>query len=93
VIGASVIFSVSGIPQVLRDQELATCLCAAFIHKIALADQINAAASAASAGQTKAESNILQAFRNLVNAQTSKHINGIAPQVLLADAESLISQI
>jgi hypothetical protein len=57
-----------------------------------LVDKINAAANEASAGRTKAEANILHSFMHLVEAQTSKHINRIASQLLLSDAESLLSQ-
>jgi hypothetical protein len=39
-----------------------------------------------------ARSNILNAFKNEVNAQAGKHITGVAVRVLLQDANSLISQ-
>jgi hypothetical protein len=39
-----------------------------------------------------ARNNILNAFKSEVNAQSDKHITGIAPQLLLQDADSLISQ-
>lgn len=57
-----------------------------------LEEQINAAQVAASRDQTKVEKNILEAFEHLVSAQTAKHITGVAPQVLQADAQSLLSQ-
>jgi hypothetical protein len=53
-----------------------------------LSQKIDAAQSAAG----PARNNILNAFKKEVNAQTGKHITGIAPQVLLQDAASLISQ-
>jgi hypothetical protein len=53
-----------------------------------LSEQIQAAQTATS----PARNNILNAFKNLVNAQSGNHITGIAPQVLLQDADSLISQ-
>jgi hypothetical protein len=59
----------------------------------ALSSKINAASNAAAAGDKITASNILNAFINQVNAQTGKHITGIAPQVLLADANSLLSQL
>lgn len=58
----------------------------------ALSSKIQAAQSAAAAGQYQTAVNILGAFENQVHAQTGKHITGIAPQVFLADATSLISQ-
>jgi hypothetical protein len=58
-----------------------------------LLSKINAASAAHAQGETKRVSGILDAFINEVNAQTSKHINGIAPQVLLSDARSLLREV
>jgi hypothetical protein len=52
-----------------------------------LSQEIQAAQSAT--GTTR--NNILSAFKSEVNAQAGKSITGIAPQVLLSDANSLIS--
>jgi hypothetical protein len=46
---------------------------------------------AAQAATTDTRNNVLKAFINEVNAQTGKHITGIAVQVLLADAKSLMA--
>ena len=59
----------------------------------ALASKIEAAQSAAARGENQTAVNILQAFQNQVNAQTGKHISGIAPQVLNEDASSIVSQL
>jgi hypothetical protein len=58
-----------------------------------LSSKIQAAAAAQAQGQTQTIRNILTAFKNEVSAQTTKHVNGIAPQVLQEDADSLDSQI
>jgi hypothetical protein len=58
-----------------------------------LSSKITAASVAAARSDTTTAANELGAFTNEVNAQTGKHITGIAPQVLLADAASLISQL
>jgi len=57
-----------------------------------LSQKIQAAADAAARGQTEASKNILMAFKNEVSAQRSKHISDPAAQVLLEDADSLLSQ-
>jgi hypothetical protein len=59
----------------------------------ALTEKINAAQAAANAGQNQTAVSILNAFNNQLSAQAGKHINGIAPQVLQEDANSLISQL
>jgi hypothetical protein len=59
----------------------------------ALSSKIQAASSAASSGQNQTAGNVLNAFLNQLNAQTGKHITGVAPQVLLEDANSVISQL
>jgi hypothetical protein len=53
-----------------------------------LSQKINAAQSATGS----ARNNILNAFKNEINAQSGQHITRIASQVLLQDADSLISQ-
>jgi len=58
-----------------------------------LSSKINAASVAETGGDTKTAANVLGAFTNEVDAQTGKHITGIAPQVLLADAAALINQL
>jgi hypothetical protein len=57
-----------------------------------IANSLSQKIQAAQAAIGPARNNILKAFENDVNAQTGKHVNGIAPQVLLQDADSLISQ-
>lgn len=58
----------------------------------ALSSAINAASAAAVRGDKTTASNILNAFIHQVNAQTGKDITGVAIQVLLEDANSLLSQ-
>jgi hypothetical protein len=58
----------------------------------ALSAKLNAASTAATNGDHVTASNILNAFKNQVSAQTGKHIIGVAPQVLQEDADSLIHQ-
>jgi hypothetical protein len=57
-----------------------------------LSQKFQAAADAAARGQAEASKNILRAFKNEVTAQRSKHISDLAAQVLLEDADSLLSQ-
>jgi hypothetical protein len=57
-----------------------------------IANSLSQKIEAAQKATWVARNNILNAFKNEVNAQSSKHITGIAPQVLLQDADSLISQ-
>jgi hypothetical protein len=59
----------------------------------ALSSNINAASNAAAGGDKKTAENILKAFINQVNAQSGKHISGVAPQLLLADANCLLGQL
>jgi concanavalin A-like lectin/glucanase superfamily protein len=58
-----------------------------------LSSKIHAASDALSRGEARASKNILDAFTHEVSAQTGKHVTGIAPQVLLEDAASLLRQI
>jgi hypothetical protein len=59
----------------------------------ALTSKVDAAQSAAAKGDNQTAVNILKAFQNQVNAQTGKHVNGIAPQVLNEDASSIALQL
>ena len=59
----------------------------------ALSSNINAASNAAAGGDKKTAENNLNAFIDQVNTQTGKHISGVAPQVLLADANYLLGQL
>ena len=59
----------------------------------ALSSNINAASNAAAGGDKERAENFLNAFINQINAQTGKHISGVAPQVLLADANCLLDQL
>jgi hypothetical protein len=59
----------------------------------ALSSTINAASKAAGRGDKKTAENFLNAFINQVNTQTGSHISGAAPQLLLADANSLLGQL
>jgi len=58
-----------------------------------LSRKIDAASAAAGRGDTTSQANNLRAFIAEVAAQTGKHLNGIASQVLLSDANSLLSEI
>lgn len=55
--------------------------------------KINAAAMTVAEHESDDAKEVLNAFEHQVSAQTGKHINGGAPQVLLEDAASLISQL
>ena len=57
-----------------------------------LSSKINAASNAAAEGNKKTAKDFLNSFINQVNAQTGKHISGVAPRLLLADANSLLGQ-
>jgi hypothetical protein len=59
----------------------------------ALSSNINLAWNAAAGGDKKTAENILKDFINQVNAQTGKHLSGVAPQLLLADANCLLGQL
>jgi hypothetical protein len=59
----------------------------------ALSSYINAASAAAAGGDKKTAENFLNAFIRQVNARTGKYISGVAPQLLLADANSLLDQL
>lgn len=62
------------------------------IHNSGIANSLSKKIEAAQNATGSARNNILNAFKNEVNAQSGKHITGIASQVLLQDADSLISQ-
>jgi hypothetical protein len=57
-----------------------------------LSQKIQNAEAAAGGGDHQTASNILGAFQNEVTAQTGQHVSATASQVLLQDANSLISQ-
>jgi Leucine-rich repeat (LRR) protein len=57
-----------------------------------LSSKIQAAAKATAKGDSKTCRNILNAFKNDIHAQTSKHIDALAAQVLLEDVNSLLTQ-
>jgi hypothetical protein len=59
----------------------------------ALSSKLEAAETALARGQSKTARNILAAFKNQVGAQATKHITGVVPQILLEDADSLISKV
>jgi len=59
----------------------------------ALSRNINAASNAAAGGDKKNAEKILNDFINQVNAQAGKHLSGVAPQLLLADANCLLDQL
>jgi hypothetical protein len=58
-----------------------------------LSNKISAASNAALGGDRERAEKILKAFIDEVNAQTGKHISGAAPQLLLKDANGLLSQL
>jgi len=58
-----------------------------------LSNKITAASSAALGGDKERAEKILKAFIDEVKAQTGKLISGAAPQLLLKDANSLLSQL
>jgi hypothetical protein len=58
-----------------------------------LTRKIQEAARAASEHESDDAKEALNAFKHQVSAQTGKHITGVAPQVLLEEATSLISQL
>ncbi len=62
------------------------------IDNAGIANSLSQKIQAAQTATGPARNNILNAFKNDVNAQTGKHITGVAPQVLLQDADSLISR-
>jgi len=58
-----------------------------------LSQKIQAASDAASRGELQTSQDILNAFKNEVQAQAGKHITGTGVQVLLQDGDSLLSQL
>jgi hypothetical protein len=58
----------------------------------ALSSKLEAAKAAAALGKTQTSKQILEAFKALIKAQTSKHIDAFAAQVLLEDADFLLVQ-
>ena len=59
----------------------------------ALSQKIQAASGATAEHESDDAREVLNAFKHQVNALTGKHITGVAPQVLLEDADSLLSQL
>ena len=57
-----------------------------------LLQKLEAATTAESLGQNQTKVNILNAFKNELNAQSGKHITDIAVQVLMEDADSLLKE-
>lgn len=57
-----------------------------------IANSLSQKIQAAQGATAPARNNVLSAFINEVNAQSGKHITGMAPQVLLQDAASLLQQ-
>jgi hypothetical protein len=57
-----------------------------------LLQKLEAAANAASRDQSQTKVNVLNAFKNEINAESGKHIMGVAIQVLLEDADSLLRE-
>ena len=58
-----------------------------------LSNKITAASNAALGGDKGRAEKIIKAFIDEVNAQTGKHISGAAPQLLLKDANGLLTQL
>jgi hypothetical protein len=58
-----------------------------------LSSKLRAAASALAQHESDDAREVLNAFKNQVTAQSGKHITGVAPQVLLEDADSLLSEL
>jgi hypothetical protein len=57
-----------------------------------LSSKLKAAAEASARGQIQTSRNTLEALKRELNAQAGKHINGVAVQILLEDADSLLKQ-
>ena len=62
------------------------------IDNIGIANSLSQKIHAAQDATVPARNNILNAFKNEVTAQAGKHITGVAVQVLLQDANSLVGQ-
>jgi hypothetical protein len=58
-----------------------------------LAAKMQNAFNAAHRGDTATSLSLLNAFSSEVRAQTGKHIDAFAAEVLLADAESLVREL
>jgi hypothetical protein len=58
-----------------------------------LSGKIDEASAAAERGAFQTSANILEAFKHQVAAQSGKHIDPVAAQILLEDADSLIKQL
>lgn len=64
----------------------------ALIDNQGIANSLSQKIQAAQSASQPARANVLNAFINEVSAQTGKHITGVAIQVLLNDAQSLLVQ-
>ncbi len=62
------------------------------IDNSGIANSLSQKISAAQKATGSTRTNILNAFKNEVNAQAGKHVTGVAVEVFLQDATSLISQ-
>lgn len=62
------------------------------INNRGIANSLSQKIQAAQRAVGSAKASIVAAFKNQVNAQAGKHVTGIAVQVLLEDADSLLSQ-
>jgi len=72
--------------------DIANSLQLGFIDNAGIANSLSQKIQAAQNATNPARANILNAFINAVSAQSGKHIIGVAVQVLLQDANSLLSQ-
>jgi hypothetical protein len=72
--------------------DIANSLTLGLIDNAGIANSLSQKIEAAGNTTGPARNNVLNAFENEVSAQSGKHITGVAPQVLLQDAASLISQ-
>jgi len=86
----SVVTLVASFASTLSD--IVNSLHLGLIDKSGISNSLSEKIGAAQDATGLARNNILNAFKNEVNAQSGKHITGIAVQILLDDAESLINQ-
>jgi hypothetical protein len=88
--GGSSVTRVATFPSTLAD--ISNSFTLGLIDNQGIANSLSQKIHAAQAATGPARNDILNAFKNDVNAQTGKHVADIASQVLLQDAASLISQ-
>ncbi len=72
--------------------DIANSITLGLIDNAGIANSLSEKIEAAENTTGPTRNNVLNAFENEVSAQSGKHITGVAPQVLLQDAASLISQ-